>query len=99
MMGSKNPNYGRKHTEEELKKMSEAAKKLVGEKNPFYGKSHSDESIDQGRFTQFKKGLLPKNILLIRKYDISCSVPNRPKLRLYVFKVEDIKEYVPPELN
>ncbi len=45
MKGKNNFMYGRKHTEEIRKKMSEARKgKYVGENNPFYGKTHSDES-------------------------------------------------------
>lgn len=41
--GENNPNYGRKHTEEEKKKMSENHRKHFGESNHYYGKHHSDE--------------------------------------------------------
>jgi len=38
--GKKPPNYGKTHSEETLRKMSEAKK---GEKHPLYGKFHSEE--------------------------------------------------------
>ena len=45
MKGEKNPFYGRHHTEETKKKLSEANKgKQLGKDNPFYGKTHSEES-------------------------------------------------------
>ena len=43
--GDKNPFYGKQHTEESRKKMSESHKgMLVGESHPFYGKHHTEES-------------------------------------------------------
>lgn len=45
---------GRKHTEEELKKMSEAQK---GEKHPLFGKHHSDETLQ--KMSQSHKGKGP----------------------------------------
>lgn len=43
--GSKNPNYGKKHTEEARQKMSKAQKgRFVGEKSPLYGKHPSEET-------------------------------------------------------
>lgn len=42
--GEGNPFYGKKHTLEAKKKISEKAKERIGDKNPFYGKKHSDES-------------------------------------------------------
>jgi len=42
--GEKHPRFGKHHSEESIKKMSESKKgKMVGEKNPFYGKTHSEE--------------------------------------------------------
>lgn len=43
--GEKNPFYGRKHSEETRKLISEKISEMVkGEKNPFYGKHHSEET-------------------------------------------------------
>lgn len=43
--GENHPRFGKHHSEESIKKMSESKKgKLVGEKNPFYGKTHSEET-------------------------------------------------------
>jgi len=44
-------NKGRKHTPEELKKMSEA---LKGERNPFYGRHHTEET--KRKISEKKKG-------------------------------------------
>ena len=41
--GKNNPCYGRRHTEEEKKKMSENHGKYFGESNHYYGKHHSEE--------------------------------------------------------
>ena len=40
--GEGNPFYGKTHTEETNKKLSELAKNKTGEKNPFYGKHHTE---------------------------------------------------------
>lgn len=46
--GELNPMYGKKHSEETLKKISQSRKgKCVGEDNPYYGKHHSKEIIDK----------------------------------------------------
>lgn len=46
--GELNPMYGKKHSEETLKKISQSRKgKCVGEDNPYYGKHHSKEVIDK----------------------------------------------------
>lgn len=50
--GEGNGFYGKKHTEETKKLISEMASKRVGENNSFYGKTHSEESrkrISEGR--------------------------------------------------
>lgn len=45
MSGENNPFYGKKHTPEVKKLISENNKKnQVGDKNPFYGKTHSEET-------------------------------------------------------
>ena len=41
--GKNNPCYGRKHTDEEKKKMSKNHGKYFGESNHYYGKHHSEE--------------------------------------------------------
>ena len=46
-LGKNNPFYGRNHSDESLKRMSEIASLRVGDKNPFYGKTHSEESINK----------------------------------------------------
>ena len=46
--GENNPFYGKHHTEETKKKISEARKgKTQGENHPFYGKHHSQESLNK----------------------------------------------------
>ena len=42
--GENNPMYGKKHSEETRKKMSEHHADVSGENNPFYGKKHSEET-------------------------------------------------------
>ena len=42
--GSKNGMYGKHHTEESKRKMSESSKKQIGPHNGFYGKHHTEES-------------------------------------------------------
>jgi len=45
MSGENHPMFGKKHSEDSIRKMSEAHKgKMIGEKNPFYGKTHSEET-------------------------------------------------------
>lgn len=43
-VGEKNAMYGKTHTLEVKKKLSDIGKKLTGEKNPFYGKKHSKKT-------------------------------------------------------
>lgn len=43
--GENHPMFGKHHSEESIKKMSQVKKgKMVGENNPFYGKTHSEET-------------------------------------------------------
>lgn len=44
MFGKENPFYGKKHSEETRKKMSENHADFFGEKNPFYNKKHTEET-------------------------------------------------------
>ena len=44
-LGKRNPFYGRKHTDETKKLLSEYASTRTGEKNSFYGKTHSKETL------------------------------------------------------
>lgn len=44
LFGADNPFWGRTHSDETRKLLSEINKKKVGEKNPFYGKHHSEET-------------------------------------------------------
>ena len=43
IVGERNGFYGKKHTEEVKKLISEMASQRVGELNPFYGKTHTEE--------------------------------------------------------
>ena len=45
--GEGNPFYGKKHSEEVKKFLSEEAKKRIGNKNPFYGHAHSNETKEK----------------------------------------------------
>ncbi len=45
LFGKDNPMYGKSHTKEARKSISEAAKRRTGKKNPFYGKHHSRATI------------------------------------------------------
>lgn len=48
VVGEGNSFYGRTHSEETRKRISEKLTgKMVGDKNPFYGKSHTKETIDK----------------------------------------------------
>src|SRR5210317_1629436 len=46
ILGLKNPFYGKKHTEETRKIISEKRPDVSGVKNPMYGKNHSKETIE-----------------------------------------------------
>ena len=52
--GKDNPNYGRHHTEEAKKKMSESHKNYRGENHPMYGKHHSEET--KKKMSDIRKG-------------------------------------------
>lgn len=46
-LGESNPFYGKKHTEETRKILSQHASKRTGEKNSFYGRTHSKETLEK----------------------------------------------------
>lgn len=49
LFGKNNPFYGKTHSLESKKKISDRGKLLVGDKNPFYGKTHSTETKNKIR--------------------------------------------------
>lgn len=53
--GERNGMYGKNHTEESKKKMSENRKDTSGEKNHFYGKHHSEETKEKLRKNAIEK--------------------------------------------
>lgn len=59
--GSKNPFYGKKHTEEVLEILREKCA-LYGEDNGFYGKSHTKESKELMRKKAKRKSVVVKGI-------------------------------------
>ena len=54
--GAKNPFYGKKHSEETRKKMSENHADFKGKNSPCFAKTPSPEKLLQMKRTQFKKG-------------------------------------------
>ena len=52
--GENNPNYGKHHSKETRKKISEARKKYVGENHPMYGKHHTEET--RKKISEAEKG-------------------------------------------
>jgi len=54
--GSRNPNFGKPHSDEWKHAVSESEK---GDKNPFYGKKHSEET--RNKISESKKGSEPWN--------------------------------------
>lgn len=53
--GKNNPNYGRKHTEEERKLMSNNHGRYFGKSNHFYGKKHTEETRKKMKTNNTKK--------------------------------------------
>lgn len=69
VLGEKNGFYGKHHTEETKKKMSEKAKLRTGERNSFYGKHHTEES----RMKMSAKQSLPRGPRGKKlKYNFTC---------------------------
>ena len=55
--GEGNPFYGKHHSDETKKKISDSLKgKYQGEKHPFYGKHHSKESLQKISNSRKSKG-------------------------------------------
>lgn len=63
--GESNPMYGKKHSEETKKLISEKASQRVGELNHFYGKNHTEETkreLSEMGKERYRKGLInPSN--------------------------------------
>lgn len=65
--GEMNPNFGKKHSVEVRKKLSEKAKKRTGNRNPMFGKTHSLESKikigkkwadEEEKYKMMRKGMI-----------------------------------------
>ena len=72
LYGEDNPNFGRKHTEESRKKISENHADINGENNPMYGKHHTEETKNKISENRIKSGIAkgknnPKAIKVICK--------------------------------
>ena len=78
--GERNGMYGKNHTEESKKKMSENRKDTSGEKNHFYGKHHSEETKEKLRKNAIEKKLRP-NARLSEKdvFEIKCRILQKSK--------------------
>lgn len=56
MMGENHPWFGRHHTEESRRRMSESHKGIYdGDNNPFFGKKHSEETLKKMKGTHSGK--------------------------------------------
>ena len=81
MSGSGNPMYGRHHTEESKRKMSEHAHRLIGVDNPNYGKMLSEEArrrisqANSGKTAQNKGKISITNGVISKYIDASQNIP------------------------
>ena len=67
--GKGNPFYGKHHTEETKKKISESRKgKMTGKNHPMYGKKHSQEDLD--KMSKNRQGKGGKRVLCINTGEI-----------------------------
>ena len=73
MKGKRNPFYGRKHTEESKRKMSE---KLSGENSPNWGKKHSEETKKKIGLGNKGKKLSQEQIERMRKANLGKKYPD-----------------------
>jgi hypothetical protein len=68
MSGDQNPLYGKTHSEESRKKISESLKgKFKGDQNHFYGKTHSEET--RKKISESKRGEKSSSAKTIYIYD------------------------------
>ena len=68
-MGKGNPFYGKHHTEETKRKISESRKgKCIGEEHPMYGKHHSKENLE--KISKNRQGKGGKQVLCIETGEI-----------------------------
>lgn len=92
--GENNPFYGKKHSEETKKKMSEARKgKCVGEKHPMYGKHQSEETKEKNRQAHLKENLSEET-----RIKMSTKAKQRTGLKNHISKpvwCEELKEVRP----
>lgn len=93
--GEKNSFYGKKHTEETKKILSEQRKgKMVGVKNPFYGKKHTNETktiLAKNASERFKDK--PKSEEQKRKMSISATGKKHNKERIEQNRLLQSKKY------
>lgn len=81
MYGEKNPMYGRHHTEETKKKISESRKgKYSGQNSPMYGKHHTEETKDKIRNANKGRKLTEEQKLKISKSNKGSKHPNCRKI-------------------
>lgn len=71
LFGKNNPFYGKTHSLETKKKLSDNAKLRVGDKNPFYGKAHSTNTKNKIREanTKYQKIICFKNKVKVAEFN------------------------------
>jgi len=81
--GEDHPFYGKKHTEETKKKVSESIKEGYenGRVHPFLGKNHTEESKEKNRQKHLGKKLSPETIEKIRNANIGKEQTDYQKQR------------------
>lgn len=79
---TKNPMYGKKHSETSLKKMSQ---KKVGKNNPMYGKHLSEESKQKQKETRIKNGTNTGHIWTLEERQVK-SIQQKELCKKYINK-------------